>query len=96
VRLRLSKRRTDTADEELRAMPEVLEAHNVTGTDDYLVKIAVRDIDHMSDVNARLSALLQVDEIVTYVVLDTPVARRVVTEAIAHAPGDGADGRDTG
>ena len=55
VALEIVQGRLDEAIEGLRAVPEVLEAHGVTGNSDILCRVVARDNTHLQDViNAML------------------------------------------
>jgi DNA-binding Lrp family transcriptional regulator len=55
VALEIAQGRLDEAIEGLRQVPEVLEAHGVTGTSDILCRVVARDNTHLQDViNAML------------------------------------------
>jgi Lrp/AsnC family transcriptional regulator, leucine-responsive regulatory protein len=65
---------THTA-ELLRTLPEVIECHRVTGSDCFVVKVVVSSIPHLEQLIDRLSPY---GELITSVVLSSPVTRRVV------------------
>src|SRR5690349_19928364 len=54
----------------IRACPEVLECHRVTGSDCFILKVVVTSIPHLEDLIDRLSPC---GELVTSVVLSSPV-----------------------
>jgi Lrp/AsnC family transcriptional regulator, leucine-responsive regulatory protein len=59
--------------------PEVLECHRVTGSDDYIVKIAVASVAHLES----LIDQFRHSQLTTLIVLSSPVTRRTITrEAI--------------
>ena len=86
LRIKASSRPRDALVCCLQDSAEVLEAHNVTGTDDFLIKIAVRDVDHLSEVIVRISEQPGVEETVTYIVMHTPVAHRSVDDSMLQRP----------
>lgn len=59
----------------LRAMPEVLECHHVTGADSYLLSLVARDL---GDLERLLGCLNPWGETRTSVVLSTPIPRRAL------------------
>jgi Lrp/AsnC family leucine-responsive transcriptional regulator len=67
-------------------VPEVLEAQRVTGTDSYILRVAVRSMVHLEDLLNRLSP--HSGDTITAMVLSTPIPNRVVTKALIH--GDAA------
>ncbi|WP_340560618.1 Lrp/AsnC family transcriptional regulator [Streptomyces sp. GSL17-111] len=56
-------------------MPEVLEAHHVTGDDCFVIKVAVRSMRHLEEVTGRLGGL---GPVTTSVVYSSPLPRRPV------------------
>lgn len=60
----------------LRRVPEVLEAHRVTGAESYIVQVAVRDIAHLEQVIDALAPYLATQ---TSMVLASPIAWNPVT-----------------
>lgn len=54
--------------------PEVLECHRVTGSDDYILKVAVASIQHLEQVINRFSR----SQITTLIVLSSPITRRTI------------------
>jgi Lrp/AsnC family transcriptional regulator, leucine-responsive regulatory protein len=55
--------------------PEVLECHRVTGAESYIMKVALRSVDHLQELIDRLMAY---GETVTSIVLSSPVRHRAV------------------
>jgi Lrp/AsnC family leucine-responsive transcriptional regulator len=75
----------------LEAMPEVLEARRVTGSDSHVLRVAVRSVEHLEDLLNRLMA--HSSDSVTSIVLSTPVSHRTVTRELASPPaGEGRTG----
>ena len=64
------------------SVPEVLEAQRVTGTDSYIVRVAVRSMQHLEDLLNRLAP--HSGDTITAMVLSTPVPNRVVTRDLIH------------
>lgn len=58
-------------------MPEILECHRVTGSDSYVLKVAVASVAHLE---ALLDRLTPYGSLTTSVVLSSPVTRRVITQ----------------
>jgi Lrp/AsnC family transcriptional regulator, leucine-responsive regulatory protein len=59
----------------LAAMPEVIEAQRVTGSDSYHLKVVVASMQHLETV---INRLLPYALVTTALVLSTPVARRTI------------------
>jgi Lrp/AsnC family transcriptional regulator, leucine-responsive regulatory protein len=60
---------------QIRAVPQVLACHHLTGRYDYLLHVVVRDMDHLRDlVTRKLAAIQGVDKQETFLVLATPKA----------------------
>ncbi|ANW17583.1 Lrp/AsnC family transcriptional regulator [Streptomyces clavuligerus] len=57
------------------AMPEILEAHHVTGDDCFVIKVAARSMRHLEEVSGRIGAL---GSVTTSVVYSSPLPRRAV------------------
>ena len=55
--------------------PEVLECHRITGAESYIMKVALRSVEHLQELIDRLMAY---GETVTSIVLSSPVTHRVV------------------
>jgi Lrp/AsnC family leucine-responsive transcriptional regulator len=55
--------------------PEVLECHRITGADSYIMKVALRSVEHLQHLIDRLMAY---GETVTSIVLSSPVRHRAV------------------
>jgi len=75
IRITLNGARNDRSDAILRDMPEILECHRVTGDDCYIMKAALRDVDHLSDLIDQLAAHGQVT---TALILSSPVDGRQI------------------
>ena len=54
--------------------PEVLECHRVTGSDDYILKVAVSSVAHLES----LIDHLEHSQVITLIVLSSPVKRRTI------------------
>jgi DNA-binding Lrp family transcriptional regulator len=58
---------------QIRAVPQVLSCHHLTGRYDYLLHVVARDIDHLRElVTRRLAAIQGVAKQETFLVLSTP------------------------
>lgn len=66
----------------LRARPEVVRCHHVTGDDCYVVDIAARSMAHLEQMTADLARF---GAVATSVVYSTPIAHRTVTPATVGA-----------
>ena len=55
--------------------PEVLECHRITGAESYIMKVALRSVEHLQELIDRL---MEYGETVTSIVLSSPVTHRVV------------------
>jgi DNA-binding Lrp family transcriptional regulator len=62
--------------EHLRAIPEVIEAHTITGSADLLVRLVARDNTDLQRVIDEVVADLAVLRAATVIVLQTPIVRR--------------------
>jgi Lrp/AsnC family transcriptional regulator, leucine-responsive regulatory protein len=57
------------------AMPEILEAHHVTGDDCFVIKVTTRSMRHLEEVSGRIGGL---GSVTTSVVYSSPLPRRPV------------------
>ncbi|KUN76412.1 Lrp/AsnC family transcriptional regulator [Streptomyces griseoruber] len=57
------------------AMPEILEAHHVTGDDCFVIKVAARSMRHLEEISGRIGTL---GSVTTSVVYSSPLPRRPV------------------
>lgn len=79
VRMRArGERGCEILGEFVKEVPEVVEAHRVTGEDSYIVKVVVPSVQHLQDLIDRL---MPYGETVTALVLSSPVTHRVLGEA---------------
>jgi len=58
----------------LQSMPEVLECHRVTGSDDYIAKVAVASVAHLESLIDQFTN----SQLTTLIVLSSPVTRRTI------------------
>ncbi|WP_152185757.1 Lrp/AsnC family transcriptional regulator [Segeticoccus rhizosphaerae] len=80
----------------LRRIPEVLEAHTITGQGDLMIRVVAQDNAHLQHVIDRVVAVDQVERAATVIALATQIPYRtlplVQLAAPAQAgPGDGKD-----
>lgn len=68
--------------EHLRAIPQVLEAHTITGDGDLMLQVVAADNADLQRVIDRVVALPQVERSSTVIALSTPVQRRVLPLAL--------------
>jgi len=62
----------DDFEDHIRAVPEVLACHNLTGRYDYMLHVAVRDIEQLRELVARsIAAIHGVEKQETFLVLST-------------------------
>jgi len=59
-------------------MPEVLECHRITGSDSYIMKVAVQDVARLETLLDRLTPY---GDLTTSIVLSSPVKRRAIGPA---------------
>ncbi len=62
----------------LRSYPEILECHRITGSDCYIMRLAVVSVAHLEDLINRLTPY---GTMTTSIVLSSPITRRDVTPA---------------
>ncbi|WP_175409432.1 Lrp/AsnC family transcriptional regulator [Streptomyces sp. TRM64462] len=60
----------------LDAVPEILEAHHVTGDDCFVLKVAARSMGHLEEVAGKMGAL---GSVTTSVVYSSPLPRRPIS-----------------
>jgi Lrp/AsnC family leucine-responsive transcriptional regulator len=70
-----------------RKLPEVLECHHVSGSDSFILKVAVPSISHLEEVIGRLSVY---GSTMTSIVLSSPVRKHEVEGAVHHRDTEGA------
>ena len=59
----------------LDTMPEILEAHHVTGEDCFILKVRVRSMQHLEEVTGRIAGL---GSVTTSVVYSSPLEGRPI------------------
>jgi Lrp/AsnC family leucine-responsive transcriptional regulator len=62
--------------------PEVLECHRITGAESYIMKVALRTVEHLQELIDRL---MPYGETVTSIVLSSPVTHRTIERDLAQA-----------
>lgn len=65
----------DRVVDQLRAIPQVLEVHTITGPGDLLVRIAARSNDHLHDILQVISSIAEVSHSTTQLALASPVLK---------------------
>ncbi|WP_046497029.1 Lrp/AsnC family transcriptional regulator [Streptomyces odonnellii] len=75
VRLRYPNSNYKPFHDLIEAMPEILEAHHVTGDDCFIIKVATRSMRHLEEVSGRIGGL---GSVTTSVVYSSPLPRRPV------------------
>jgi Lrp/AsnC family transcriptional regulator, leucine-responsive regulatory protein len=83
VRIIASARLSEQLLPVIRDIPEVLECQRVTGQDSFVVRVAIRSVEHLENVLHRLAP--HEGDTITSVVLNTPVRNRVITREVATA-----------
>lgn len=82
VRVMATGRACASMGSELETLPEVLEAHRVTGSDSHICRVAVRSVEHLEEVLNRLVSFSS--DSVTAIILSTPIPHRKVTRELAE------------
>ena len=78
VTLEIAQGRVDDVTDHLRDIPEVIEAHMVTGVGDLLCRLAARTNEHLGAVLAHVLEVPGISRTTTVLSLSTPVPRRVL------------------
>ena len=73
VRVAASAGRLKEADEMARTIPEVIEGHHLTGTDGFILKVAVSSVGHLEEIINQMGDFGQTT---TSIVLSSPVTNR--------------------
>jgi len=76
VSLEIAQGRSPKVEEELAALPEVVEAYMTTGPSDLLCRVVARDNDHLGRVITRILEIPGVNRTSTSLVLATRIAPR--------------------
>lgn len=86
VRVQQADRDRITAD--LRRIPEIVQAHGLSGEVDLMVRVAARDTQHLFDIDARILAVDGVDRTETALVMGEVIEYRVrpLLDAAAATP----------
>lgn len=87
VRVEVTQGRLDEVGGKLAAIPEIIEAHSITGGGDVLTRVAARDNAHLEDVIQRLTQLPGVVRTRTEIALRERVRARILplVEAVGRA-----------
>ncbi|GAB3601772.1 Lrp/AsnC family transcriptional regulator [Microbacterium aureliae] len=64
--------------EQLERVPEIVQAHGLSGQVDLLIRVACRDTQHLFDTDARILAIEGVERTETSLVMGEVIAHRVV------------------
>src|SRR2546421_5220750 len=81
VRIIASGKYSEQITAQVKAVPEGLECHRVTGEDSHVLRAAVRSVRHLENLIKHLAP--QDGDTITSVILNTPVEHRVVTRELA-------------
>ncbi|MFH7339154.1 Lrp/AsnC family transcriptional regulator [Streptomyces sp. KHY 26] len=76
VRLRYPNSNYKPFHDLVEAMPEILEAHHVTGDDCFVIKVAARSTRHLEEVSGRIGGL---GSVTTSVVYSSPLPHRPIS-----------------
>jgi Lrp/AsnC family leucine-responsive transcriptional regulator len=83
IRIIASARLSEQLVPVLRDTPEVLDCQRVTGQDSFVVRVAIRSVEHLEDILHRLAP--HDGDTITSVILNSPVSHRVITRELATA-----------
>ena len=86
VTVEIAQGRIGDVTDHLRAIPEVIEVHMVTGVGDLLCRLAARTNEHLGGVLAHVLEVPGIGRTTTVLSLSTPVPRRVLP-LVARAAG---------
>jgi DNA-binding Lrp family transcriptional regulator len=89
VLLELTQGRLDEAMEDLRSVPEVIEAHAISGPHDVLARLVARDTEHLQELVNRVLASGAITRSTSYIVLSHQVGPRTAP-LVAAAGGHGS------
>jgi Lrp/AsnC family leucine-responsive transcriptional regulator len=91
IRVNTSGPKVREADEMVKAIPEVLECHHLTGDDCFILKVAVSSVRHLEEVICQMGTYGQTT---TSIVLSSPVSARAVEPPLSMESSlSGARGR---
>lgn len=76
VTIEIAQGRATEVDEQLRAIPEVVEAYMTTGSADLLCRVVARDNDHLGRLIARILEVAGIARTTTSLILATRIAPR--------------------
>lgn len=83
VALEIAQGRASDVDEQLLAIPEVVEAYMTTGPSDLLCRVVARDNDHLGQVISRILDVPGISRTTTSLILATRIAPR--SRHVVHA-----------
>lgn len=75
IRVHSAGPRAADVDRLAREIPEVVECHRVTGAESHVIRVRVRDVDHLNEIVERF---WEYGDTITNVVTTSPVAQRDV------------------
>lgn len=81
--LTITQGRHDEVVAALRAVPNILEVHTITGPGDMLVKIGARSNDHLHELLQEISGINAVVQLTTQLALASPVLRSAADLLVA-------------
>ncbi len=87
VLLRSGRHAADWVEQLRRAVldvPEVVEAHRLTGNYDYLLKLVLPNVEHYDDVYKRLTARIELFDVSAYISMETLKAESAVPTGFAE------------
>lgn len=85
VTLHIAQGRGGDVSSHLASIPQVLEAHRTTGEGDLLCRVVALTNTHFAEVLDRILEVPGIDRTTSFLVLDTPVAHRVLPAMAALA-----------
>ena len=91
VQLDLTQGRLAEAVAMLAEVPELIEAHAVSGTHDLLCRVVARDTEHLQEIVNRIVAGPAIQRSTSWIVLSHPVPARVGPLVAAAAAGDAGE-----
>ena len=87
VLLRSGRHAADWVEQLRRAVldvPEVVEAHRLTGNYDYLLKLVLPNVEHYDDVYKRLTTRIELFDVSAYISMETLKAETAVPTGFAE------------
>ncbi len=65
-------------------LPEVVEAHRITGTADYVLKLVLPNVEHYDDVYKRLTGRIELSDVTAHISMETLKAETAVPVGFAR------------